>query len=100
MKINSKQKKHLKGLAHKLKPVVYIGQHGLSEAVIKSVDEALNDHELIKIKFNEFKEKTQKNEISREIEKKTGAAQVGMIGHVVTFYRRHSDPDKRIIDVP
>lgn len=100
MNINSKQKKYLKGLAHKLKPVVYIGQHGLSEAVIKSVDEALNDHELIKIKFNEFKEKAQKNEISREIEEKTGAAQVGMIGHIVTFYRRHADPEKRRIELP
>ena len=100
MKLNGKQKKYLKGLAHKRKPVVLIGQHGLSDAVIKSTDEALNDHELIKIKFNEFKEKGQKEEISSEIEERTGAAQVGMIGHVVIFYRPHPDPEKRRIELP
>ena len=100
MKLDGKQKKYLKGLAHKLKPVVLIGQQGLSEAVIKSTDDALNDHELIKIKFNEFKEKEQKEEISRRIEDRNGAVLIGMIGHIAIFYRRHPDPEKRRIALP
>ena len=54
------QKKFLKGLAHGLKPVVFIGQKGLSEGLVKSVRDAFQQHELIKIKFIDFKEKEQK----------------------------------------
>ncbi len=45
------QKKHLKGLAHGLKPVVQIGKEGITEGIIRAVDEGLFRHELIKIKF-------------------------------------------------
>ncbi len=94
------QKKFLRGLAHSLKPVVIIGQGGLSDTVIRSVDEALNSHELIKVKFNEFKEKDQKIDITERIEKKTGCKIAGMIGHTAIFYRKHTDPGKRKINVP
>ena len=50
------QKKHLKGLAHSLKPVVQIGKEGVTEGVIRAVDEGLFQHELIKIKFTDFKD--------------------------------------------
>ncbi|MDD2390854.1 MAG: ribosome assembly RNA-binding protein YhbY [Desulfobacterales bacterium] len=94
------QKKYLRGLAHALKPVIIVGQKGMSPALIKSVDEALLTHELIKVKFNEFKEKEQKKEISEFIEKQAGCEQVGMIGHIVTFYRTHPDSEQRKITVP
>jgi len=51
------QKKHLKGIAHGMKPVAYVGQKGLSPSLIQAVDESLSKHELIKVKFIEFKEK-------------------------------------------
>ena len=59
-KLKGFQKKHLRGLAHKLSPVVYIGKKGVSDTLMKSLEEALNSHELIKIKFVDFKEKNQK----------------------------------------
>ena len=59
------QKKHLRGLAHGLKPIVQIGKEGITEGVIRAVDEGLLQHELIKIKFNDFKEKEQKEAIDR-----------------------------------
>ncbi|MBX2867709.1 MAG: ribosome assembly RNA-binding protein YhbY [Acidiferrobacterales bacterium] len=46
-----KQKKHLKGLAHNLKPVVTVGQKGLQTTVLDEIDRALAHHELIKIKL-------------------------------------------------
>ena len=58
------QKKYLKGLAHSLKPTVFVGQKGAVPSVIKALDEALDTHELIKVKFIEFKEKSQKEEIA------------------------------------
>jgi RNA-binding protein len=67
-KLQGYQKRYLKGLAHGMKPLVFVGQKGLSPAVIKAVDESLQKHELIKLKFIEFKEKDQKEEIAGAIE--------------------------------
>jgi RNA-binding protein len=94
------QKKYLKGLVHGMKPLVFVGQKGLSPAVIKAVDESLEKHELIKIKFVDFKEKVRKEEIAGLIEKDTASELVGMIGHIAIFYRQHKDPEKRTVHVP
>jgi RNA-binding protein len=94
------QKKHLRGLAHGLKPVVQIGREGVTDAVICAVDEGLFRHELIKIKFNDLKEKGPKEAITDDLAAKTGSEPVGMIGHTVILYRRHTDPEKRKIAVP
>jgi RNA-binding protein len=94
------QKKHLRGLAHGLKPVVQIGTEGVTDAVIRAVDEGLFRHELIKIKFNDLKEKGLKEAIAGDLASKTGSEPVGMIGHTVILYRRQADPGKRKIAVP
>ncbi len=98
--MKSAQRKYLKGLAHRLKPVVLIGQNGLTASVVQAVDAALNDHELIKIKFNAFREKEEKAGITATIEKQTGAQWVGSIGHTTIIYRRHPDPQSRKIRLP
>ncbi len=95
--LNSSQKKYLKGLAHSLKPIVYIGQKGFNEGVSRSVEEALLEHELFKMKFNEHKEKEQKNAILEAIGRETGCELVGMIGHTAILYRAHPEPEKRTI---
>jgi RNA-binding protein len=94
------QRKYLRGLAHGLKPVVSIGQKGMTDAIIQSVDEAIQRHELIKVKFVDYKQKDQKMALANVIEQKTGADMVGMIGHVGIFYRAHEDPEKRRIELP
>ena len=94
------QKKFLKGLAHGLKPVVFVGQKGLSGNLISSIHDALDTHELIKVKFIEFKEKQQKRGMAEAIETETGCRLVGIIGHTAIFFRQHSDPDKRKINLP
>ena len=99
-KLKGFQKQYLKGLAHGLKPYVFVGQKGLTESLLKSVNEALDKHELIKIRFIDFKEKDMKKEIISEIEKLAGCELAGAIGHVAIFYRQQSDPEKRVITVP
>jgi len=99
-KLKGFQKKYLRGLAHKMKPVVLIGQKGLTGELIKSADQALERHELIKIKFHEFKEKEQKAEISEELRKKTMAEIAGTIGHIAILYRGQKDPEKKKIFLP
>ena len=99
-KLKGYQKKYLKGLAHGTKPLVFVGQNGLSATVSQAVDEALATHELIKVKFVDFKEKRQKAEIAAAIEQETACELVGMIGHVAIFYREQQDPEKRRIEIP
>ena len=91
------QKKYLKALAHSLKPVVFIGQKGLTPTLAKAMDDALDAHELIKVRFIDFKEKDHKNALTHEIEKNHGCLKVSMVGHIVTFYRKNKDPKKRKI---
>ena len=49
--MTGKERRHLRALAHRLSPVVIIGQRGLSDAVVRQVDGALTDHELIKVRL-------------------------------------------------
>ncbi len=92
------QRKYLRSQAHHLKPLVIIGRNGINEGVLGSVDLALKDHELIKVKFGDFKEG--KKEISAEIAQATMSEVVGIIGNIVIFYRQHPEPEKRKIKVP
>jgi RNA-binding protein len=89
---------YLRGLAHHLKPVVQLGKHGMTESFLQGVDQALDAHELIKIKFTSFK--AQKKTLAKEIEEKTRSEMVGMIGNMAIFYREHHDKDKRTIQIP
>lgn len=99
-KLTGSQKKHLRGLAHSMKPVVFVGQKKLAGNVINAVNESLASHELIKIKCVDFKEKDQKKEIAAEIERSAGCELVGMIGHMLIFFKQHPDAEKRTIVLP
>jgi RNA-binding protein len=92
------QKKHLRGLAHHLKPVVQVGRNGLTDAVLAMIDQALADHELLKVRLAE--PQGRKAELAGEVAERSGAVPVGLVGNVVTLYRRQADPEKRRIDVP
>ena len=94
MKLSSKQRKFLRSKAHHLKPVLIIGKMSVNEAVLKSVDEALKSHELIKLKFNSHKES--KSDIVHGINRKIGGQCVGIIGNTAIIFRQNSDPEDQI----
>ena len=96
--LKGSQRKNLRSQAHHLKPLVIIGAKGLTEQLIGSVDLALKDHELIKVKFGEFKEA--KKEISGQIAKTTKSELIGLIGNIAIFYRQQHNPEKRKIKLP
>lgn len=98
--LSGHQKKYLRGLAHRLKPVVYIGQKGITAMLVRAVDEALESHELIKVKFIEFKEKKAKPGLCQILEKQLGCQLAGLVGHTALFYRPHADAEKRKIVLP
>ncbi|MBF0110743.1 MAG: ribosome assembly RNA-binding protein YhbY [Magnetococcales bacterium] len=98
MNLSSTQRKYLRALAHPLKPVVAIGHDGVTEAVLAELERALEDHELIKIRFNDFKE--EKTSLTEKIAQHTDARQAGMIGHIAILYRPRRDVSKRRILLP
>jgi len=96
MAVNDKQRRYLKGLAHPLKPVVMVGNAGLTEAVLAEIENALAHHELIKVRVS-GQEKADRKQMLDEIAEKTGADLVMMIGHIGGFYR---PADKPAIQLP
>ncbi|GAA0206339.1 ribosome assembly RNA-binding protein YhbY [Kangiella japonica] len=88
--LSKTQVKFLRSKAHKLKPVVMIGDKGLTENVLEEINLALNHHELIKVRIR-TEERDDKKAMITEICKKTKAQEVQVIGHVVALYRRSDD---------
>jgi RNA-binding protein len=85
------QRQYLKGLAHNRQPVVMIGNQGLTPAVLKEIELALNSHELIKIKAASDELDTRRVWLE-EICAATGAASVQQIGKVLVIYRAAAKP--------
>ncbi|NIG87955.1 ribosome assembly RNA-binding protein YhbY [Serratia symbiotica] len=96
MHLNSEQKQHLKGLAHPLKPVVMLGNHGLTEGVLAEIEQALEHHELIKVKIAAEDRET-KTLIADAIVRETGACNVQVIGNTLILYRPSKE---RKINIP
>ncbi|MCW8108612.1 ribosome assembly RNA-binding protein YhbY [Alteromonas ponticola] len=86
MKLSTKQKQFLKGLAHSLKPVVQLGANGLTEGVVAEIENALNHHELIKVKVPSD-DREEKALIMDAIVRETNAAKLQVIGHTLVIYR-------------
>ncbi len=85
--LTSATKRELKARAHALKPVVLVGQRGLTPAVIASVDEALNAHELIKVRLPAG-ERAERVLQADGMASRLQADVVASIGRVVVLYRQ------------
>ena len=92
------QRKYLRGLAHAVKPVVHIGKSGVTDSVLHNVVEALDSHELIKVRFVEHKD--ERKQLAADIADRSVSALVGVVGHNAIFYRPASEPEQRRIRVP
>jgi len=93
MSLSAKQKKALKGHAHSLKPVVLMGQHGLTPAVVDEIEQALDFHELIKVKLVAA-DRQEKNALAETICTSTHSELVQLIGHTGVFYRHNPDRNR------
>ncbi|MDO8597819.1 MAG: ribosome assembly RNA-binding protein YhbY [Sulfuricaulis sp.] len=91
MALSVKQRKHLKALAHHHKPVVQVGNAGITAAVIKEIELALGRHELLKIRLPGV-EREARTEMLKKICEATGADAVQEIGRVAIVYRRAEEP--------
>jgi RNA-binding protein len=91
--LSNAQKKFLRKLGHSLSPVVYIGKEGLSETVVAAIDEALDFHELLKIKIVNT-DKISKHEAADQVPEVTRSQLVQLIGKTLLIYRRNNKKKK------
>lgn len=91
MALSMKQRKHLKALAHKRKPVVWIGNAGVTAPVIREIGQALEHHELLKMRLPGV-EREARAEMLKKICEATGAEAVQEIGRMAVIYRPAEKP--------
>lgn len=89
MTLNSKQQRELKARSHHLKPVVRVGQKGVTENLLLETENALETHELIKLHIA-CDERAERQAICREIAERSKAEVINMIGKVCVLYRKRS----------
>jgi RNA-binding protein len=95
--LTGKQRRHLRALAHELKPVVHLGHAGLTDSVLAALDSALESHELVKVKLLSECPETPE-EVAPRIEAGTRSAVAQVIGRTLVVYRRRKD--KPVIRLP
>ena len=85
----------MRKLAHDLKPVVHVGAGGIGPPVLEALAQALDDHELVKVRLHEPEDK---KGMANELATRSGAALCGLVGHTAILYRAH--PEKPRIELP
>jgi RNA-binding protein len=86
MQLSDKQLRFLRGRAHALKPVIQIGNNGLTAGVLLETRRALADHELIKLRI-QAADRSARDALLAELVRDTGSALVTRIGHVAVLFQ-------------
>ena len=90
--MTSKQRAALRSRAQSLSPVVMVGHDGITEGVIAALDQALTDHELVKVRFQDFKDMAL--DLAEELAQKTESTKIAVTGFTAVFYRRNPEKTK------
>ena len=93
MKLSDAQTKYLRGLGHKLKPVIVVGDAGLSDSLLSEFSSTIDHHELIKVRVRAG-DREARDEIIRALCENQSAELVTRIGNVALIYRQNSDKTK------
>lgn len=96
--LTPRQRAHLRSLAHPLKPILQVGKEGLTDSVVRTVEDAFHTRELIKVKVLESAPATARETGALLAGAVQGAHLVQVIGRTVVLYRRH--PEKPEIRLP
>ena len=96
--LTSKQRAHLRGLAHALKPIAHIGKEGVTPASVHAVRQTLDTHELVKVRVLETAPESAKATAQALAAQIDDAAVVQVVGRNLTLYR--PDPDAPRIRLP
>jgi len=90
MALTSSQIRYLRGLAHPLKPVLLMGGKGVTAGVLKELEQALDDHELIKVRLSGGDRVARAADLAKLVES-TRAEAVQTIGHIAVLFRRNTE---------
>ncbi|MEA3210190.1 MAG: RNA-binding protein [Chthoniobacter sp.] len=90
--LTNAEKRDLKARAQRLEPVIKLGHAGMSAAFLKSFEEALKLHGLVKMKFTDFKE--ERKTLAPKIAEQTGSELVMQVGNVAVFFRPRTDGEE------
>ena len=90
--LTPRQRSHLKGRAHALEPVVFIGQAGLSDSVVTELERALTAHGLIKVKLAGAG-REDREALTKDICERTGAVAVQNVGRMLVIWRPRPDDE-------
>ena len=94
--LTEKQKQHLRGLGHKLKPVVMIGNAGYTPAIRNELDLSLTRHELLKVRVS-VGDREARDELINQLCAETTAQLVQRIGNIALLYRRNTDKPRLVL---
>jgi RNA-binding protein len=96
VQLSERQRRHLRGLAHALKPVIRLGNAGLTAGVLAETERALETHELIKVKAPGG-DRGARDELFAALARGTGSALVHRIGNVAVLYRSRAELPRILI---
>ncbi len=96
--MNSAKRNYLRKIAHHINVSVMVGKQGADERVIAALEESLKSHELVKVRFQNFKDETR--DLGEVMAEKLGATLVTTVGHVAIIYRQNKDEKDRVIYIP
>jgi RNA-binding protein len=99
MTISSKERAELRAEAHHLSPLVHVGHQGLTESLLKTLDDTLRTHELVKVALAKTTDVKPKD-ASHQLAESLAADVVQTIGRTCTLYRRNPDLKRKKGDPP
>lgn len=88
--LTGKQRRYLRSLGHDLKPIVQVGKHGIDDGVVAAVEQALADHELVKLRLGETAG-LDRHDAARAIAHRTGSEVAQVLGNTLLLYRARPD---------
>jgi RNA-binding protein len=92
MALSGKQRRKLRAMGHHLDPVVQVGQQGVTPGVIAAADQALYDHELIKVKIADGPE--DRHQAAERLAQQTGAEVAQLLGRTALLFRQREEDSK------
>ena len=96
MELTGKQKRFLRGLGHSLTSVVQMGKGGLDDGVVRAVNAALLQHELVKVKMGS-ETPEDRHDVAAALADRTGGSIAQVLGRTILIYKRHPKEPKLVL---
>jgi len=97
--LRGSERRYLRSLGSALRPVVIVGKHAVTEALLAKLRAELDAHELVKVRLAGA-DRDERDTLARRLAAASSSEQVGRIGGVALLYRAHPDPARRRIELP